>query len=236
MKPIIVIIDDDDTHVGSIRKIFKNKGYDFYPTTDDCDKDFFEYVKKSVDYSINGIGDKKRQEAVQIVTNRLKNINHKVAAYIIDYSLKEHTDLTGLCFYQTIIKEIAPSKSAFMLTHLTDKKKLNMIIDAVDEINDKRKFTFRMKDLNDTGFQNGLINFVKQANPILQLIDIIKQKPIRNRIDTLNQCLDDIKTNYTKYKDDIITVLTDFANRISTIDEPKQTAFINECNNCILSN
>jgi hypothetical protein len=228
MKPIIVIIEDVSADINKIKNLFPSR-YDFYPVNQEEDNSFINNVRNSIDNNYSN-----RNQAENDVKNQLTALSNKIAAFIVDYKLTsvEERKITksGLKFYQDFISTQYPTKPCMILTHLKAAKEINNILDEIDKINDRNKLTLRLKELDDANFQNSVMDFVKRANPILQLIEKIKAKEIRNRIDTLNQTLCDIKTNYQNYKDNIVQVLIDFANCTSEIDCSKQNEFITNCN------
>jgi trans-2-enoyl-CoA reductase len=218
--PFIVIIEDDATHIDNIKTAIQ--GYEFFPTMKD--KSFFEHVKNSIDRCI---GNEKREKSISHVKDQLLKIQNQIAAYIVDYQLKQDRDnLTGLRFYQEIIKKTTPSKPCIMLTHLKGPKHLNQIIDFVDEINDRNKFTFRLKDLKDIDFRKNLQKFVDDANPISQLCSKALEKVIRNRNKELEPTIQDIKDHWEKYNDETIKILQDFIQYDKEMTDDIQNKFI----------
>ena len=234
MKPIIVIIEDDSVDFGKIKNLFPS-GYDFYPVNQTEDNSFLNNVRNSID---NNYPNKNQAEAD--VKHQLNTFSNRIVAFIVDYQLlniaEPQVTKSGLKFYQDFISKQYPTKPCMILTHLKAAKEVNSILDEIDKINDRNKLTLRLKELNDINFKNSVIDFVKRSNPILQLIEKIKTKAIRCRIDKLDQTLTDIENNYQNYNDNIIQILTAFADCTSEIDNQTQQTFITNCNNNKITN
>ena len=229
MKPIIVIIDDNQEDVEKIKQIFSSY-YDFFPLKGSESNKFLNNVRDAINNK-----NPNRNEAERKVKASLDCFSNRIATFIIDYRLEEIDEeivtISGLKFYLDFLSINYPTKSCVILTNLKEPKELNIILDKIDEVNNKMKLTLRLKQLNDTNFRNFLNKFVNSSNPVTTLIHRIKDKSIRDRSETLTETLNDIEKNFQIYKDDIIFVLNEFADFSGEINNSIQDKFIKSCNN-----
>lgn len=232
MKPIIVIIDDNTMEINQIKSLFPS-GYDFYPENQDNDNSFLNNVRGSIDNTFQ-LKDESRAK----VKETLKELSNNIIAFILDYKLKPGDNrieiITGLKFYEDIIFYEYPKIPCMILTGLKKKPDLNKILDYVDKINDRKKLTIRFKELNDIYFQNSIKDFVKQANPILQLVKEAQSKPIRGFKEELKDILKNIEKEYEKYDYSIIKILNEFVDYTAQIDNKIQLDFIDKFKNAKL--
>jgi len=229
MKPIIVIIEDETTDIDKLRRILQ--GYDFFPSTQKKDLDFFEQVKNSIDNSLFGIGDVKRKNAFEDVKQRLLEIQNNVVAYIVDYQLREgREDLTGINFYHNMIKILSPIKPCLMITHLTSSNILNQIIEYVDQINNRNKLTFRLKNFDDVHFETNIKNFIDDANPVIKLCKCILEKDIE-QTELLRITMKDIINNWQMFNyENLIKGLENLKNHYGVIKKKELKRYLEMIN------